>query len=101
MAEQSSIRKQANTLLGLSNSIFYVAAGGCWEEMTALEKQRTVLSENLLGALEASGPDLGFVIGAIEHVRVVEELTRLLSDWTPADDEWPLEISFPRRDGLG
>jgi hypothetical protein len=84
MKEQAGIRAQVEILLELSNSILAAAIGGCWDKVDELERQRVEVFEKVLNAGEISGPDRIFLIGAMEHIRTTDAMTR----------------EFPRRERL-
>lgn len=83
--EQTGIRPWVEALLELSNSILAAAIGGSWNVVDELERQRVELFEKVLEAGEISGPDRIFLIGAMEHIRATDAMTR----------------EFPRRDRSG
>ncbi|SMF95768.1 hypothetical protein SAMN02949497_3142 [Methylomagnum ishizawai] len=76
MTNAHEIREQAEILLELSNSILSAAIGGYWDEMDELEHQRTALFERMLGVDEVSGADRIFLVGVMEHIRVVDATVR-------------------------
>ena len=76
MASHNEIRNQAESLLELSNSILAAAIGGYWDEVDELEMQRAETFERMLGTEEISGSDRIFLVGVMEHIRVVDSTTR-------------------------
>lgn len=76
MKAANEIREQAEILLELSNSILSAAIGGYWDEMDELEQQRAGLFERMLGVDDISGTDRIFLVGVMEHIRVVDATTR-------------------------
>ncbi len=76
MKAHDDIREQAEILLDLSNSILAAAIGGYWDEVDDLERQRAELFEKMLGTDVISGSDRIFLVGVMEHIRVVDSTTR-------------------------
>lgn len=76
MKAANEIREQAEILLELSNSILSAAIGGDWGQMDDLEEQRASLFHRMLGVEEVSGSDRIFLVGVMEHIRVVDATTR-------------------------
>jgi hypothetical protein len=76
MSAEASIREQAETLLEISNSILSAAIGGYWDEVDELERQRAGLFEKMLSIGDISGEDRIFLVGVMEHIRVVDSTTR-------------------------
>jgi len=91
MNTNKEIREQAEVLLGLSNSMLSAAIGGYWEKMHALDRQRSALFGRILGVEKVSGADRRFLVGIMEHIRIVDAATRERLDAAQGCDDGDME----------
>ena len=80
MTEQLTLRQQADALLELSNDLLAALIGQHWQEAEALAAAQTKLHRKLAGPLEISEPNRLYLLGVLEHIKVVDALAGQLTD---------------------
>jgi hypothetical protein len=76
MEQTTDFKEQVQTLLDLSNAILAAAITGDWPELQDLDRHRTEVYDRILAPGELAEPDRLLLLGALEHIVVVDRTTR-------------------------